>query len=415
MTSKLRSLEDLSGALGRSAISGKPTVVFLRLDLNVPLKDGRITDDTRIRAALPTIKWLMDKGARIVACSHLGRPSGKGFEAEHSLEPVGVALASLSGSEVLLVPDPLDVSAERIVSGMESNQIVLLENLRFWKEEKNGDTEFAKRLARLAQFYVNDAFGTAHRPDASVVAVAQCFPPDHRAAGLLIEKEIDFLEGAFDKPKPPVTAVFGGAKVSDKIDVLLKFTEIANHIVIGGAMSYTFLAQMGVKVGASRTEADKLDVVAQIRDAAEKRNVRIHLPSDHIAASTFSETAAPVNVDTRAIPDGLMGLDIGPKTRAEFAGVIAASKVVVWNGPMGVFEWPAFAQGTRSIAEALVAATAEKGTTTIVGGGDSAAAITQFGLQDRVSHVSTGGGASLELLEGKRLPGIECLRATARS
>ena len=415
MTAKLRNLEDLAAALASSSVAGKAPVVFLRLDLNVPLKEARISDDTRIKAALPTINWLLERDARIVACSHLGRPSGKGFEAEYSLEPVGARLAALLGKEVLLVPDPLDVAAERIVAGMEPAQIVLLENLRFWKEEKDGDVAFAKRLARLAQFYVNDAFGTAHRPDASVLAVAQCFPTECRAAGLLVEKEIEFLEGAFLRPKPPVTAVFGGAKVSDKIDVLLKFTEIANNIIIGGAMSYTFLSQMGVKVGASRTEADKLDVVARIREAAEKRNVQIHLPIDHVAATSFAESATPVAVETRAIGDGLMGLDIGPRTQAAFAAVIKSSKVVVWNGPMGVFEWPAFATGTRAVADALVTATSESGTVTIVGGGDSAAAIAQFGLESRVSHVSTGGGASLELLEGKRLPGIECLRQAPRS
>lgn len=415
MTSKLRNLEDLAASLGRHRMTGQSPVVFLRLDLNVPIKEGHITDDTRIRAALPTIEWLMEHGARIVACSHLGRPAGKGFESEYSLEPVGARLAELSGKEVLLIPDPLDIAAERIIAGMEPTQIVLLENLRFWKEEKSGDPEFGKRLARLASFYVDDAFGTAHRPDASVVAVAECFAPENRAAGLLIEKEMEFLEGAFIRPKPPVTAIFGGAKVSDKIDILLKFTEIANHIIIGGAMSYTFLTQMGVKTGASRVEADKLDVVARIREAASKRNVQIHLPLDHIAAGSFSEAATPVNIETRALPDTMMGLDIGPRTQAAFAEVIRASKVVVWNGPMGVFEWPAFANGTRAVAQAMVTATAESGAITIVGGGDSAAAISQFGLASSVSHVSTGGGASLELLEGKRLPGIECLRHSPRT
>ena len=414
MATPLRSLDDLAAALSNTTLHGKPPVVFLRLDLNVPLKDAQVSDDTRIRAALPTINWLMDHGARIVACSHLGRPSGKGMEPEYSMEPVGARLAALSGKEVLLIPDPLDISAERIVNGMEGNQIGLLENLRFWKEEKKGDAEFAKRITRFAQFYVNDAFGTAHRPDASVVAAAECFPLESRAAGLLIEREIEFLEGAFVRPKPPVTAVFGGAKVSDKIDVLLKFTEIANHIIIGGAMSYTFLKQMGVQTGSSRVEEDKLSLVATIREAAAKRNVQIHLPSDHMGAASFSEASAPIAIPTRAIGDGVMGLDIGPKTRLEFQEVIMASNLVVWNGPMGVFEWPAYTAGTRAVADALVRVTKEKAATTIVGGGDSAAAITQFGLADQVSHVSTGGGASLELLEGKKLPGIECLRTAKR-
>jgi phosphoglycerate kinase len=414
MASNLRNLEDLAASLSSQAVTGTAPIVFLRLDLNVPIKNGKVTDDTRIRAALPTINWLMERGAKIIACSHLGRPSGKGFEAEYSLEPVGAILATLTSKEVLLVPDPLDVSAERIIAGMNQDQIVLLENLRFWKEEKNGDAVFAKAITRMANLYVNDAFGTAHRPDASVVAAAECFPPEKRAAGLLIEKEIEYLEGAFFRPQAPVTAIFGGAKVSDKIDVLLKFTEIANHIIIGGAMSYTFLRHLGVATGKSRVEADKLDLTAQIFAAAEKRGVQIHLPTDHVGATEFAEGTQPIDIPTQAIGDLLMGLDIGPKTRKQYADIIAKSKLVVWNGPMGVFEWPAFAAGTKSIAQALADASAQNGATTIVGGGDSAAAITQFGLDSKVSHVSTGGGASLELLEGKKLPGIECLRKRNR-
>ena len=396
--SALRSLQDLN--IQDSA------VVFLRLDLNVPLKDSKVQDDTRIRATLPTIRFLSEKGARIIACSHLGRPEGKGFEPEYSLEAVAARLAELTGKEVILIADPLDVSAEKIVSQSTPQQIILFENLRFWKQEKKGDKDFAKSITRFAQYYVNDAFGTSHRADASVAAAAECFPPEKRAAGLLIEKEMQYLENAFLRPKPPVTAIFGGAKVSDKIDVLLKFTQIANHIIIGGAMSYTFLKYKGVNVGKSRVEEDKLNLVEQILSAAEQRNVQIHLPVDHVVAREFAENAEATVVTTQSISDGFMGLDIGPKTSENYAAIIKASKLVMWNGPMGVFEWEAFSKGTQAIAKAL----AETDAITIVGGGDSAAAINQFGYESRVSHVSTGGGASLELLEGKRLPGIEVLR-----
>jgi phosphoglycerate kinase len=400
MAGQLRKLTDLSFN------PENQSTVFLRLDLNVPLKNGVVQDDTRIKAALPTLRWLQEKHARIVACSHLGRPEGTGFEQAYSLEPVGARLAALLGCEVILVDDPLDKSADTIISNLKPGQVVLLENLRFWKGEKKGDAEFAKGLARFATHYVNDAFGTSHRADASVEAVAQLFPLKNRAAGLLIEKELAYLEGAFARPQPPVTAIFGGAKVSDKIEVLTKFTQIANHIIIGGAMSYTFLKYMGVSVGTSRVEEDKLSLVETILQAADNRKVQVHLPVDHIAAQTFAENAEPVTVETRAIPAGLMGLDIGPKTRQQYADIVAASQLVMWNGPMGVFEWPAFSKGTEAVARALAACRG----TTIVGGGDSAAAIAAFGLEAEVSHVSTGGGASLELLEGKKLPGIEVLR-----
>lgn len=400
MAGRLRKLTDLSFSTDQQAS------VFLRLDLNVPLKNGVVQDDTRIKAALPTLRWLQEKNVRIIACSHLGRPEGTGFEEAYSLEPVGARLAELLGCEVVLVEDPLDKSADTVVNNLKSGQVALLENLRFWKGEKKGDAAFAKGLARFATHYVNDAFGTSHRADASVEAVAKLFPLKNRAAGLLIEKELAYLEGAFARPQPPVTAIFGGAKVSDKIDVLTKFTQIANHIIIGGAMSYTFLKYMGVSVGKSRVEEDKLALVETILQAAESRKVQIHLPVDHIAARTFAEDAEPVVVETRAISDDLMGLDIGPKTRQQYAGIVAASRLVMWNGPMGVFEWPAFSKGTEAVARAL----AECSGTTIVGGGDSAAAVAQFGLEENMSHVSTGGGASLELLEGKKLPGIEVLR-----
>jgi phosphoglycerate kinase len=401
MVAKLRTLADLDFS------DFTRPVVFLRLDLNVPLKAGVVTDETRITAALPTIKWLLDKNCRIVMCSHLGRPKGEGFEKEFSLAPVGEKIAAHLGKEVLLCGDHLVDGFDRIVQQMTPHQIVLLENLRFHKQEQKGDAEFAKTLAKGMDFYVNDAFGTCHRADASMVAVAEEFPLARRAAGFLVQKEIEFLEGAFRNPQAPVTAIFGGAKVSDKIAILQKFTAIANNMIIGGAMAYTFLRYMGHKVGKSRVEEDKLSLVGEILRAAEARKVRIILPVDHVCASEFAEGTTPIACSGADIPDNLMGLDIGPRSVALFGDVIRNSKVVVWNGPMGVFEWDAFASGSQGVAQAL---TECKGTS-IVGGGDSAAAIAAFGLADKVSHVSTGGGASMELLEGKELPGIKVLRA----
>jgi len=401
MAARLRTLMDLD-------FSGfNRPLVFLRLDLNVPLKTGVVTDETRITAALPTINWLLEKGCRVVMCSHLGRPKGEGFEKEFSLSPVGEKLAAHLGKDVLLCGDYLMDGFDRIVQQLAPNQLVLLENLRFHKQEQKGDKDFAKVLAKGMDFYVNDAFGTCHRADASMVAVAEEFPLERRCAGLLVQKEIDFLEGAFRNPQAPVTAIFGGAKVSDKIAILQKFTSIANNMIIGGAMAYTFLRSMGHNVGKSRVEEDKLSLVGEILRAAEARKVKIILPVDHVCATEFAEGTMPITCNTADIPDNLMGLDIGPRSSAIFADAIRSSKVVVWNGPMGVFEWDAFATGSRSVAEAL----AQCEGSTIVGGGDSAAAIVAFGLADKVSHVSTGGGASMELLEGKELPGIRVLRA----
>lgn len=399
MATRISTLEDLN-------FEEENPIVFLRLDLNVPLKKGEITDDGRIKAALPTIKWLLDKNAKIIVCSHLGRPKGIGYEAEFSLEPVGTRIAELLDIDVILAQDYLDGSLSKMLKDLSFGQLILLENLRFHKEEQEGNINFAQNLARHAQYYVNDAFGTCHRADASMVAVAECFPLKNRAAGFLIEKEMQFLENAFKNPRSPVTAIFGGAKVSDKIEILRKFTSIANNMIIGGAMAYTFLKYKGVHVGKSRVEEDKLDLVGEIFKAAERRNVKIYLPTDHVAANEFLETATPIQVATEDIPASLMALDIGKNSASQFSTVIEHSQVVVWNGPMGVFEWDSFANGTRSVAIAL---TKCKGTT-IVGGGDSAAAIAKFNLQDKVTHVSTGGGASMELLEGKELPGIHVLR-----
>ena len=384
----------------------KNPVVFLRLDLNVPLKSGKITDETRISAALPTIKYLLEKKAKIICCSHLGRPKGNGFEEDLSMAPVGEKLAEYLNVEVVLVKNYLEDGFSKMVSDLQDDQIILLENLRFHSEEQKGDSAFANKLAQYADFYVNDAFGTCHRADASMVAVAECFDKNKRAAGFLIEKEMKFLEDAFKHPEAPVTAIFGGSKVSDKIEILKKFTSIANNMIIGGAMAYTFLKYKGISVGKSRVESDKLSSVEEIFRLAEKRNVKIYLPEDHVCAAEFSENSSPISITSTEIPHDLMALDIGARTAEIFSSVIAKSKVVVWNGPMGVFEWDGFANGTKSIASAMAKCTG----TTIVGGGDSAAAVVKFKVENEITHVSTGGGASMELLEGKELPGIHVLR-----
>lgn len=401
MANRIRTLEDLEFS------SNSQPVVFLRLDLNVPIKKGKITDETRIQAALPTIKWLLDKNAKIIACSHLGRPKGTGFEEEFSIAPVGTRLAELLNVEVILAHDYVEDGFGKIIYDLKPGQMILLENLRFYKEEQSGNESFAKKLAHYAEYYINDAFGTCHRADASIFAAAECFPIEKRAAGFLVTREVQFLEDAFRNPKAPVTAIFGGSKVSDKIEILRKFTTIANNMIIGGAMAYTFLKYKGKNVGRSRVEEEKLFLVDEIFKAAERRNVKIYLPEDHLCGAEFSENVTPVSVNSMDIPDGLMGLDIGSHSSSVFAKVIENSKVVVWNGPMGVFEFDAFSKGTHSVAEAMSRCEG----TTIVGGGDSAAAIVKFHLQDKVTHVSTGGGASMELLEGKELPGIRVLRA----
>ena len=400
MANRIRTLEDLDFS------SNSQPVIFLRLDLNVPIKKGKITDETRIQAALPTIKWLLEKNAKIIACSHLGRPKGTGYEEEFSISPVGTRLAELLNIDVVLAHDYVEDGFGKIVYDLKPGQIILLENLRFHKEEQAGNESFAKKLAQHAEYYVNDAFGTCHRADASIFAVAECFSIEKRAAGFLVAREVQFLEDAFRNPKAPVTAIFGGSKVSDKIEILRKFTTIANNMIIGGAMAYTFLKYKGKNVGKSRVEEDKLALVDEIFKAAERRNVKIYLPVDHLCGAEFSENVIPVSVNSEEIPDGLMGLDIGAHSASVFAKVIESSKVVVWNGPMGVFEFEAFSKGTRTVAEAMSHCEG----ITIVGGGDSAAAIVKFNLQDKVTHVSTGGGASMELLEGKELPGIRVLR-----
>ena len=391
---QLRNLEDLE-------LTGKK--VFLRLDLNVPVKNGSIQDETRILEALPTIKYILERTTKLTMASHLGRPKDGGSPAD-SLEPVGARLSELLQREVVLYPDYTRESSIQLLNSLGKNQVMLLENLRFHSGEEANDIDFAHALVDGYDFYVNDAFGTCHRAHASVSAAAELVPANRRAAGYLIEKEIAALGSIVTKPEAPFTVIMGGSKVSDKMSVILNLLNTCNHMLIGGAMAYTFLKYKGIDVGASRVEADKLDLAETILRNAEARKVKIHLPTDHLCAKEFSESADAIPV-SGAIPAGLMGLDIGPETQKAFGRVIRDSKTVLWNGPMGVFEWDKFAKGTMASAAAM----ADVHGKTIVGGGDSVSAVQKSGFAEKMTHISTGGGASLEFLEGKVLPGIKVL------
>ncbi len=392
---QLRTLQDLQ-------IEGKK--VFLRLDLNVPIEDGVITDTTRIDAAIPTIKYILERTPKLVIATHLGRPKGRP-DPEYSVEPVGAKLATLLDREVVFVTDYAQEPAARMLDTIGKNQFILLENLRFHPGEEKNSPDFAASLIHGFDFYVNDAFGTVHRAHASVTGAAEQLAPAQRAAGLLIEKEIAALNTTLMHPKPPFTTVMGGSKVSDKIGVILNLMSKCNNLLVGGAMAYTFLKFRGVDIGASKTEDDKMDMVASIYRNAEARKVNIELPVDHVAATVFEANATPININSVAFKEGQIGLDIGPRTVERYANIIRKSGTVLWNGPMGVFEWPAFAKGSFGIAHALAECPGE----TIVGGGDSVAAVNKAGVAARISHISTGGGASLEYLEGKTLPGLRVL------
>lgn len=381
------------------AVAGKR--VLVRCDFNVPLKDGAITDDKRIRESLPTIRYLAGQGARVILCSHLGRPK-EGFEPKYSLAPVAARLGELLGQPVAMAKDVVGEDAHRLAMGLADGQVMLLENVRFHKEETKNDPAFAKELASLAEIYVNDAFGTAHRAHASTAGVADYLPA---VCGFLIEKEIRVMGGALEDPKRPFAAILGGAKVSDKIGVITHLLDKVDTILIGGGMAYTFLKAQGCSIGASICEEDKLELAAQLLQQAREKGVQLLLPQDHVTADRFAEDAQVQTTGGQAIPDGWMGMDIGPKTRQQYAQVIAGCQTVIWNGPMGVFEMAPFAEGTRLVAQAL----ADSGAISIIGGGDSAAAVAQMGLEEKMTHVSTGGGASLEFLEGLELPGIACL------
>lgn len=378
--------------------------VFVRCDFNVPLdENGKITDENRIQGALPTIKYLLDHGAKVVLASHLGRPKN-GPEAKFSLKPVAERLNQLLGGKVTMANDVIGEDAQKKVAALKNGEAVLLENVRFHKEEEKNDPEFAKKLASFADIFVNDAFGTAHRAHASTEGISHFVKTS--VAGFLIEKELEVMGGALADPKRPFVAILGGAKVSDKIGVINNLLEKVDKLLIGGAMAYTFIVAKGGKVGMSKLEADKVDLAKELLEKAKAKGVELYLPVDTVIAQEFKADAESKVCETMAIPDGWEGLDIGPKTAELFAGVIKTAKAVIWNGPMGVFEFPKFAVGTKAVAQALAD---NPQAITIIGGGDSAAAIEQLGYADKVTHISTGGGASLEFLEGKVLPGIACL------
>lgn len=387
--------------LSDADVEGK--TVLVRVDFNVPLENGRVADDQRMRAALPTLHRLLEGGARVVIMSHLGRPKGQRTESL-SLRPVAEHLAHLLGKGVDFAPDCIGATATSMAGRLEAGGVLVLENLRFHPEETANDDGFARQLAGLADVFVNDAFGTAHRAHASTVGVARHLPA---YAGMLIERELDALGGALHEPRRPFTAILGGAKASDKIGVIEALLDKADRVLIGGAMAFTFLKAQDHDIGASRFEEDHVDLARRILADAGARGVEVLLPTDVEAAAAFDARAEHQACRIGHLPEGWMGLDIGPLTAQAFAAAIKDSGTVLWNGPMGVFEWPPFAFGTRAIGEAVAACAG----TTVVGGGDSAAAARRFGLVDRLDHVSTGGGASLEFLEGKTLPGIAALEA----
>ncbi|MCX7695261.1 MAG: phosphoglycerate kinase [Caloramator sp.] len=377
--------------------------VLVRCDFNVPQdKEGNITDDRRIVAALPTIKYLLENGAKVILMSHLGRPK-EGYEEKYSVKPVAKRLSELLGLEVKLAEDKEVVgeNAVRLVNEMKEGDVVLLENVRFIKTETKNDMDFAKKLASLADIFVNDAFGTAHRAHSSTAGVAEFLPA---VAGFLIEKEIEIMGKALENPERPFVAILGGAKVSDKINVINNLIEKVDRLIIGGGMAYTFLKAQGFEIGKSLLEEDKIDYAKEMLKKAEEKGVKVYLPVDHVVAKEFSNDAEAMTVDVE-IPTDYMGLDIGPKTVKLFEEAVLDAKTVIWNGPMGVFEMPKFAVGTKAVAEAL----SKVNGTTIIGGGDSAAAVEQLGYAEKMTHISTGGGASLEFLEGKVLPGIAAL------
>ena len=379
---------------------------LIRVDFNVPLNDEfQVTDTTRIEAAKPTIIKILEDGGSAILMSHLGRP--KGIEEKFSLNHIVNEVSSIIGVQVKFVSNCIGEEAEKAAAELENGEILLLENLRFHPEEKAGDTDFAEKLSKLGDIYVNDAFGTAHRAHASTTIIAQFFP-ENKCFGLLLAKEIESLNTVLNNSKKPVTAIIGGAKVSSKIDVIKNIIDKVDNIIIGGGMAFTFIKVKGGKVGDSLVENDKLDVAQDILNLAKQKNTRIHLPIDVIAADSFSEDANTQICDAYDIPDGWMGLDAGPKTNVGFSFVIAASKTILWNGPIGVFEMEKFAKGTIEIGNAIADAT-DDGAFSLVGGGDSVAAVKQFGLAKKVSYISTGGGAMLEMLEGKTLPGIEAI------
>lgn len=378
--------------------------VLMRADFNVPINDAlEITDDTRIQAALPTIQYILDQGAALILMSHLGRPKNEP-DPKYSLAPVAKALAKVLNRDVIFNDDGEVVGqvTKDAAAALQPGQVLLLQNTRFRPEEKKNETGFAKELASLGDVFVDDAFGSCHRAHASTAGVANYLPA---VSGFLIQKELEFIGGALDDPKHPFVAILGGAKVSDKIGVITNLLQKVDALIIGGGMAYTFYKAQGYEIGTSLLEADKVELAAGLLKEAKAKGVKLYLPVDNVVAPEFDAKATPTVVPSNAIPKDQMGMDIGPKTRKLYADVIKSAKTVIWNGPMGVFEFDAFAEGTKAVAQAM----ADSDATTIIGGGDSAAAVKRMGYADKISHISTGGGASLEFMEGKVLPGIDVL------
>lgn len=392
-----------------AAVDVRSKRVLIRVDFNVPIEDGSITDDRRIREALTTIKSVIDRGGKCILMSHLGRPEGKGFQAEFSLKIAADKLSKLLGKPVHFPSnDCTDAAAASAVASMKDGEVLLLENVRFQAGEKKGEASYCAKLAAYGDIYCNDAFGTSHRSEGSMVGVPKAMGARPKVMGFLVEKEMKFLDAAISKPTKPFIVILGGAKVSDKMACIENLLPKADTIIVGGAMAYTFLVALGKKVGTSRVEADRIADAKKIIDLAARSKCELLLPVDHVCGTQFSEDGGDIEVFDENIKDGFMGLDIGPKTQTKYALAIRKAKTVVWNGPMGVFEFAPFATGTQQVAKALVEAT-KQGATTIVGGGDSAAAVEKFNLASGLSHVSTGGGASLEMLEGKKFESVELL------
>ncbi|MDP7979691.1 phosphoglycerate kinase [Bacillus sp. WLY-B-L8] len=376
--------------------------VFCRVDFNVPMKEGKITDETRIRAALPTIQYLVEQGAKVILASHLGRPKGQVVE-EMRLTPVAARLGELLGKDVKKADEAFGPAVQEMVAAMNEGDVLVLENVRFYAGEEKNDAELAKEFAALADIFVNDAFGAAHRAHASTAGIADYLPA---VSGFLMEKELEVLGKALSNPDRPFTAIIGGAKVKDKIGVIRHLLDKVDNLIIGGGLAYTFVKAQGHEIGQSLCEDDKIELAKEFMQLAKEKGVNLYMPVDCVVADEFSETANRQVVDIDSIPADWQSLDIGPKTSAIYADVIKNSKLVVWNGPMGVFEMAPYAEGTKAVGQALADA---EGTYSVIGGGDSAAAVEKFGMADKMSHISTGGGASLEFMEGKELPGVVCL------